>query len=149
MMPLETEMSFFANKVYSDILNAMNIMALPFKGVYYGDQSRIPTTPIVCIEPNRKVRELDGVPRKTLVTIELYLLVYVDSLTNPEKNRRDSDAIVEQLEAFLHANPRLDDTCIHSLVTAIESGAVAKGQNTVMRASRLTFEITTQQKLPQ
>jgi hypothetical protein len=146
-MTLQTKISYFADYVQQQIQAACDSQTLPFEGVYYGDQDKIPTTPIVCIEPDDKSNVLNGVPRKTLTTVGLYLIVYVDKVQSPQLNRKESDEIVEQLEDFLHADPTMGGAAIHSLVDRIESGSSNKG-NTIYRAARITFSITTQQFLP-
>jgi hypothetical protein len=124
--------------------------------VYYGDQDRIDAGVVICVEPNDKARTLNGVPRKTLVDIELYVLVYFGKLQALELNRAQADQTIDLLEKLLHLDPRMnqpaggsaDGLCIHSLVTKTESGFSNKN-NTLIRTARLTFTIRTQELLPQ
>jgi hypothetical protein len=127
-------------------------VALGLAAVYYGDQDRIPVTPAVTVEPNGKDRRLNGLPRRTEVTLSCFIFVYHYRLDSPETIRSDNDELTEAVEAFLHQDAPLRDslgqgTVIDSMVTSIESGVMAK-RNTLFRASRLTFEARSQMQLP-
>jgi hypothetical protein len=124
-----------------------NLAALGLEAAYYGDQDKLPVTPVVCIEPSDKSRALNGAPRRTLVEIDLYVLLYLTKVQSPQLNREQCDQLAEAVEAFLHADNNMGGRAIHSLVTRIESGFVNKA-NTLVRASRLTYTITSQQMLP-
>jgi hypothetical protein len=143
-MPLVTRISTLTQYVVDRV--ELNKASLGLGAVFYGDQNKIAVTPTVCIEPEDKVRELAGVPRKTLVTVNLFLIVYLNAIQSPTINRSEADKLIEDLEDFLHADNTMNDTVIHSMVTRIESGYAMKG-NTVLRASRLSYNITTQELL--
>lgn len=129
-----------------------NMVTLGLQDVFYGDQSRIPRTPAVCIEPGGKERVLNGMPRRTDVTLTVYLLVYHYQLTGPEAVRENNDNLAEDIEAVLHLDAQFRDvggapTVVDSMVRNIESGVQAK-TNSLFRASRLTFEARSQIQLP-
>jgi hypothetical protein len=131
---------------YYDLLNA-NATTLGLKAVYYGDQDHIPVSPVVCVEPEGKNRTLVRIGRGTDVEFSLYLLVYGASIRDPQTNRSDIDDLAERIEALIHQNERLDGLVVTSLVTRVESGYATKS-NAIMRASRLTIEARSQERLP-
>ena len=153
-MALETRASVFAQAVV-DALEAAGTPVdentppdLNITGVSYGDQNRIPTDRYVCVEPANTVRELNGVPRKTRNVIEILVIVYLTKIQSVQANRKESDELIEDIQDLLHQDPTMGGKCIHSMVTRVESGYSTK-DNAVLRAARLTFEITTQELLPQ
>jgi hypothetical protein len=116
--------------------------------VFYGDQDKIPGGLTACVEPSDKTRALTGYPRKTSVDVQIYVILYVNLLQGPVNNRLLSDQFAEWVEAVLHADAQLGDTAIQSLVSRVESGYVGKG-DAILRATRVTFDIQSQQQLPQ
>lgn len=129
-----------------------NRTTLGLQDVFYGDQNRIPRTPAACVEPGGKSRTLNGMPRRTDLTLTAYVLVYHFRLATAEAVRLENDTLAEDIEAFLHIDAQLKDTegeavVIDSMVTSIESGYQMKA-NSLFRASRLTFEARSQIQLP-
>lgn len=129
-----------------------NASALGLKAVYYGDQERIPYTPTAAIEPGGKERRLNGMPRRTEVSLTCYIIVYHYSLASTQDIRLENDTLAEDIETFLHEDCQLKDTngemtVIDSMVPNIESGIMVK-RNTLFRASRITFEARSQVQLP-
>ena len=118
-----------------------------FDTVFYGDQDRIPGGLILCVEPDKRTRELSGAPRKVAIDVDLYLLVYINKLLDSEAARKMADEVVEGLEEFLHTDPQMNGQVIHNMVTNTESGYSNKG-NTLIRTSRITLSIQSQQFLP-
>lgn len=119
--------------------------------VLYGDQERLPGYPAVCVEPDNKDRDLNGNPRRTLVTLRVFIILYHGAIDSPQVNRRVADQKAEAVEAMIHEDPALtvnnEDLVIHGMVTRMESGYVRK-ENTLVRASRLTYEANSQVHLP-
>jgi hypothetical protein len=120
---------------------------LGLEAVYYGDQDKIPVTPAVCVEPGTKRRTLDGVPRATLVTMDVILLVYLQKIGPMQIAREEADVVAEDVEAFLHGDPQLNGLAIHSLATSVEYGYAAR-DSSIMRTARITFEATSKVHLP-
>ena len=116
--------------------------------VYYGDQEKFPETPSVCVEPDERPRELKSAQRMTKVTFRIYILVYHGTISSPQANRRDADLLAENIEALIHEDPQFGGLLIHSLCTNIESGYANRGERTLVRTSRITFEGLSQQLLP-
>jgi len=115
--------------------------------IYYGDQERIPRSPTLCVEPGEKKPELYGAGRMTEMIITVYVLVYHSEIKNTEENRRNADKLAEAIADRLNAIPTLDGGAIHCWVSNISSGYATK-QNSTMRASRITFDVQTQERLP-
>lgn len=135
-----------------------NLDTLGVKMTFYGDQERLPTTPIVCAEPGNKsqIYKGGGINRQLGVTIISYLLVYSSLVASPQTNRIDSDILAENIEALIHQNRTLknlitsqgsDDLVIECHVSEVQSGYVLK-QNSLVRSSRITVEALTQNLLP-
>lgn len=120
---------------------------LGLQDVFYGDQDFLPRNPAACVEPQRKTQQLKGAPRRTEVNLSVFVILYVSALTDPQSNRRDADKLSEEVEAVLHLDAQCKNQVIHSLVVSNESGWASKS-GTPIRASRLTFEATSQDQLP-
>lgn len=97
-------------KRYQEILTAAKV-TLGLQDVWFGDQSIVPRTPAVCIEPGLKRRNFDGVPDMTMMNIDTIILLYHSQvIVNGGQQQARSDAITfaEDIEEFLHVNhPRL------------------------------------------
>lgn len=131
---------------YYQLLKA-NADTLGLLAVYYGDQDNIPVSPVACVEPDSKVRTLVRIGRGTDVDFSLFLLLYGSSIRDPQINRADVDALAETVEALVHADERLGGLAVTSMVSRIESGYATKA-NAIMRASRLTVDVRSQERLP-
>jgi hypothetical protein len=124
-----------------------NESSLGLAKTYYGDQEKVPVTPVAIVETGDKLRELNGVPRRTKVTMTLYLMIYHSKVQDTQISRREVEALAEAVELLLHADRTLGGLVIHCMVTTIEPGYATRDR-TMLRASRLTFEATSQIMLP-
>jgi hypothetical protein len=106
---------------------------------FYGDQVMIPRTPTLCLEPDGKRRELQGVPRRVENTYTMYIILYVSKVDDTQVNAEDVLILAEAVEDFLHVDPTLDDRVIHSFCTEVEPGYRTR-QGTRYRACRITFQ---------
>lgn len=144
-MPLTASFVTVADKIFSILDTTKDTTGL--MGVFYGDQQKLPTTPVACVEPDGKSNSLKGAPRRIQVEYTVYILIYHSYIGSPEDNRKSADAMCETVEGLIHANPTLDGLVIHSMVTEVKSGYVNRaGQLT--RASRLTVTAQSQSQLP-
>ena len=144
-MPLTDSFVAVADKIFEILDTTKDSTGL--MGVFYGDQQKLPTTPVACVEPEGKSNDLKGAPRRIKVDFTIYVLIYHSYISSPEDNRKDADAMCETVEGLIHANPTLDGLVIHSMVGEIKSGYVNRaGQLT--RASRLTITAQSQSQLP-
>jgi hypothetical protein len=140
-------MSDFANGAIALLQANADTLGIAEGGIFYSDQLRIPVTPSVCVEPVNKNVELKASSRMTKVVITIYLLVYHSEVRNVELNRSDADLLAESIAKVFNADGTFGGTCIHNYITDITSGYSTKVSNT-MRTTRLTWEITTQELLP-
>jgi hypothetical protein len=131
----------------------LNADSLGLKGIYYGDQNKLPITPIACVEPDNKDIISISPFRKVEIELTLYIVVYHSYVESPQANRQEADLMAESIETLIHADKgllRTDGTprVIHCYIKQVTSGYVKKGTSTV-RASRLTFSARTQNQLPE
>jgi hypothetical protein len=116
--------------------------------VTYGDQNKIGATPMVCVEPGTKTRELAGAPRMTMVNLEVVLLIYLFKVGSTiQEAKAQVDILAEGIESFLHEKPECDGLVIHSMVNTVEYGYAVRDTSTV-RAVRMTFGATSKVRLP-
>src|SRR6478735_11042624 len=90
--------------VYLRDLMVTKQAVLGLHSIYYGDQTKIPFTPTVCAEAGSKERALNGAPRRTMVTMRAYLLVYICKVTSTEATRLEADTLAEDIEDQVHAD---------------------------------------------
>ena len=129
-----------------------NSTALGLKGVFYGDQNKLPATPIVCVEPDIKDNVAMTPTRNLTVEVLIFLIVYHSAVDSPQANRQASDTLAEAIEDLIHEDPfllRNDATprVVQCYIKSIASGYVKKGTG-IVRASRLTFHALTKHQLP-
>jgi hypothetical protein len=122
------------NKVALGLSTATDIV-----NTFYGDQDVLQFLPAICVEPDTKRREFNGVRRRTQNDFSVAILVYHGKTTDPQTNRRQADIMAEAVETLFHADPQLGGLVISSLVESIESGYQRKGANTVIRTARVTL----------
>lgn len=134
-----------ALKLKTMLEDAANTLGI--KDVFYGDQNNIPRNPAVCIDPGEKRRELNGAPRRTMVTMTNYIIVYHNEVKSMQDVRLGSDDLGEKIEDLIHTDATLGDLVIDSMVTGIESGYLQRNR-ALFRASRLTVEARQQVQLP-
>lgn len=119
----------------------------PLRDVYYGDQAKIPFTPVACVETGDKRRSLNGAPRRVDTPMTIYILIYHFTVGNNEVVREEADQLGEDVETLIHTDVRLDGLVIDSLVTSLEYGYARRGDS-LFRTSRLTLECRQQVQLP-
>jgi hypothetical protein len=118
-----------------------NAKALKLNTVLFGDQQRIPTNMTVCVEPDDKRTELEGVPRRGLHTMQVYIIGYVAKVDSTEgQNALAAVQLGEALEDLLNAWEWRDmvGAVIHCYVSNIEPG-YRNREGTKWRAVRVTF----------
>jgi len=115
--------------------------------VYYGDQEKIPRVPTVCVDTGSKRRELNGAPRRVMVDMELYVLVYTGAVASLSANREQDDLIAEAVETLIHLDATMGGLVIDSLVSDIEYGYALRN-NSLFRTARLTVTARDQVQLP-
>lgn len=146
-MPLATKLSEVCDALVELLRDASEDLGIAEGGVFYGDQERIPVSPAVCVEPNTKKSVLKGAGRMTEVDLEVYLLVYHSDIRNVQANRRDADKLAEAIADLVNVDGTFSGLAIHCYVSESQSGYSNK-QNTTLRSTRVTFALTSQERLP-
>lgn len=135
----------FADKVKTILTD--NQESLGLHSIYYGDQNKLPGTPIACVEPDLKTNDLAGATRSIEIKFVVQILVYSSLVDSNEVNRRGADVLAEQIETLLHQDPYLGSTVMHSMVESIQSGYTTKS-GTLVRASKIQFAALSKVRLP-
>lgn len=114
--------------------------------VFYGDQNKIATTPIACVEPDNKATMLrnQALARVTDLVLIAQIIVYSSLVDTTEVNRIASDRLAENIETLIHLDPQLGGLVTHGYCTGIQSGYATKTTGLV-RATRITYEGRTAQ----
>jgi len=128
--------------------NAASFFDEPIQQVFYGDQDKIPSTPVVCVEVNDKNRTMRGMQKTYTIEMEIYVIVYHSKVGSPQDNRLGADIMSEQVEDLLHKDNRCGGLVIDSFVTKNESGTAQKA-GSIVRSNRVTFYATSAEQLPQ
>lgn len=146
-MTLSTSLVEVCDYQYNKMID--NKANLGLADVFFGDQNTIPTTPVVCIEPQMKVNSLRESAAARYIDIEftLFFLVYFSFIQSPQENRRGSDALAEAIESVVHADRTLGGLVIHGYCTLIESGYTTKG-NSLLRSNKITYIAQSKSILP-
>jgi hypothetical protein len=145
MVQLSTKLVEVAGTLHAVMDTAKADLGL--QAVYYGDQNKIPVTPVACIEPDTKTRLLRSATRVTDIDFTIFIIIYLQRIQSPQTNRIGSDAIAEDIEDFLHQDPTLGGILIHSYVASVNSGYVTKSDGLV-RACRLQYTGRSYERLP-
>lgn len=144
-MPLTDKLSVVSQALVTKLRD--NQAGLGLNAVYYGDQDKLPTSPIACVEPDTKNNTLKSAQRMILVDFSAYILIYHSGVVSPQVNRSESDEMAEAVETLVHADRTLGDLLIHCMITEVASGYANKA-GSLVRASRLTFNGQSQALLP-
>lgn len=141
-MPLTNSLVEVCDYQYNKMVD--NKANLGLVDVYFGDQDKIPVTPVVCIEPQIKTNILNEAGAGRLISIEfrLFFLVYYSFIQSPQDNRRGADALAEAIESVVHSDRTLGGLITHGYCTDVESGYTTKG-NSLIRSNKITFVGTT------
>lgn len=113
--------------------------------VYYGDQSYLDKSIAFCVEPDIKSNEYVSAFRKTKNEIRVMVLAY--SMLSDDQNRIRADTLAEDMADIVQNTTNWHADFIDCHAERIESGYAPKA-NTMMRATRVVFKITTQEMLP-
>jgi len=136
-----------ALETYIKAANSGSTFDLNVRDVWYNIDSSVPETPAILIEPQNLDRDMQQTGFTTINTFSVHFTVLHSRLGSEGDTRQECLKIAEDLEEVLHANRRLDDTLIHSLVSSIDLGVAARGKVT-LRAARLVWEGFNKTKLP-
>jgi hypothetical protein len=146
-MPLTGSIVDIADYCLAQLSDSDWMTANSVQQVLYGDQNKIGLTPLICVEPSEKARELVGVPRRTQVDMDVHVLVYYGKIQDVQLNRREGDLLPEAVEARLHEDPTCGGLVTNSMVSRLVSGFANKS-GTLIRTTRLTFSVQSRVQLP-
>lgn len=144
-MALTSSLVTFADAIKG--LLVTNQDSLGIYQVFYGDQAKLPGSPVVCVEPDVKVNELSAAQRMLHINLRCQVLVYTSVVTSGEDNRKNADLLSEQIETLLHQDPTVGGNCIHSYVENITSGYATKA-GSLVKADKIQFMGLSQSRLP-
>jgi hypothetical protein len=149
--------SHVAQRIFSLLDDSTNKLALfgQYGSVFYGDQTKIPTTPTVCIEAGETRRPMSAAVRPGGMVenqFECYILVYHAKVQSAEANKLESEQIAEAVVQFLDANLTLlsvagdDPLVIHGWCVSIDPGYAFK-EGTLFESVRITWNGITKTRL--
>lgn len=108
---------------------------LTIQQVYYGDQDKVPVTPVICVEAGDKRREWP--PRPTLMSenvLECHFIVYHTRMdTSTQEAKIQADLLGDLIEEYINIqHTRLkdangDDLVIHGHVVDNDPGYINRG----------------------
>ena len=124
-----------------------NQSTLKLEAVFYGDQERLPVTPVACVETGTLRQELAGANRRVDAEFIVYVLVYHNAVQDASTTRIETEKRAEAVKNLIEEDPKQGGLVIHSLVSDLQHGYVTKGGN-IVRASRLTVTCTSRYNLP-
>ena len=114
--------------------------------VMYGDQKRLPITPMVCVEAGELTKTLVTSGNTTLNEFRTYILVYHSEVQDIQTNKLESEQLGAAVADLLEDNLQLvkpdtldDPLVIHGFVTNADPGYSFK-DNTLYAAVRLTWQ---------
>ena len=114
--------------------------------VYYGDQSRVPVTPALCVEPGESNRILaggQGPYGRTENKVEALIIIYHGRVDEVQVVKKEADTYAEAVVDYLDHNPLLErggdgGIVIHGYVTNIDPGYKYK-KGTLYYAVQITW----------
>jgi hypothetical protein len=118
---------------------------LGLQAVYYGEQNKIPVTPVAMVDPGPLNRQLQGAPYRTPITMQVFVLVLNNKIEDKETMFQDTDQLVANVDAFLNGQT-YGGIVIFSFVSDIEPGYSQRGA-ALYRATRLTITAQSLQQL--
>jgi hypothetical protein len=130
------------------LLDAAKV-TLGIADVWFGDQTLLPHTPALCIEPGRKQRLLKGIPDLTQNSIDTSLLLYHSAISETQANRVQAIQTAEAVERFLHINhfnlqnAAGDQIVVYGFITDMDPGYAYKNTGTLYSAVQMTWSALT------
>lgn len=115
-----------------------NMDALGLRGVYYGDQDKIPHYPAVSVQSGGKDREQRSLHEWGLV-LKATIFVHHGKVQSSEITLEEMDGLVEEIENVIHGNLTLNGTVIFGFVTSVEPGVFLRDE-VMVRSTRMSYE---------
>ena len=145
MSQLTSSLHDFSEYLFNTLTAAS--VDLGLQAVYYGDQNKLPVTPVACVEPEQKVRTLSDAQRGTTVDFTVSIYIYHGAIDSVQENRRNADRMADKVEEVLHRDLTCGGLVIHSYAESIESGYSQKA-GSIQRTSRIVFTGRSKHRLP-
>jgi len=119
---------------------AVNSGAASGYDVFYGDQTNIPRTPTICVEPGTLTRTLDGAatPPPTLNEFEVLILVYLQELGGIQTLEKSKDLLLDQVVDVMHEDWTLGGLLVFGYCHTIDPGYAMRG-NKLMRCGKISY----------
>jgi hypothetical protein len=112
--------------------------------IMYGDQNKLPVTPMCCVESGPTDRALGGVPNRVTNDHEFYILYYHGKVQDTQLNKLQAEQGAEAIAALFDTKVQLQladtDFVIHGFITNINPGYAYKDNGkSLVTAVRLTW----------
>lgn len=103
------------------------------RAVYYSDQARIPEVPAAAVMSGNRGRNFNQTGQQYEMAISTYIMVYHGTVGDLQILTKDTEELLETLEATLNAARKLPDSngdarIIHGLVSNVEPGFAERGK---------------------
>lgn len=119
-----------------EIVKASNLVDV--KDVWYGDESNIPRTPAVSVDPDILTSEVIETGYTTRNDFTVIVTMYHSRLDAPGVTRKETLQKAEQLKAVLNSDRTLGGLVVYGYVGEIAPGFSARGR-AILRATRLVW----------
>lgn len=129
---------------FTDLSDELGLM-----GVAYGDQTSVPFSPYLCVEPvvkNNEQKNASG-GRMLNTTMNVVIIIYLSKVATEQMNARDALEFSETVESLINTDRKAGGLVINCLVSNLEAGYIERS-GSLMRACRMNIEHTTQYLLP-
>lgn len=140
-------MKYFSDTVPYFVDMFTNDTILNLSHVFYGDQLLIPSSKVLCIEPDTRVTNITGANRLTEVDMTIAFILYYDKVQNYESNRSACDLLTDQIAHKLNSLNDIEGQVVHSYVSRISPDYTRKTNENIYAISRIEFIINTRERL--
>jgi len=125
------------NQIEAYVIAGQSTLGL--KKVWVGDDDALPEMPSVTIAPGAKTREIQETGHTVINRFPVYLTILHARLDSTQTTLKESIALSEALEDYLHEDKRLNGLIVYSYVRSVEPGVTTR-QRALVRATRLLWE---------
>lgn len=154
------DVGVISDRIFDILRDGPTMAGLGLSSVWYGDQTLVPDTPSLCVEPGVVRSPLAGVPAQVENTLDVILLLYHSRLSpltagtdgGQQAERRAAIQFAYNIRNYLHQNHLQlfnvsgDRITVHSWVTELDPG-YAYRNNSMYNAVRMTWQSITKTRL--
>jgi hypothetical protein len=130
---------------------AAGTLGISANNMYYGDQTKLPKYPALCVEPGPKDQDYKGGFRVLNIQFTVYVILYLGVVQSVQLNAVQVDQTADLVETLIHSDPSFKvggvQKLIDIVVKKVEPGYATK-ENSIVRANRLTVIGKSQSILP-